>query len=89
MYLCKSDKAREELTAKNRTLSQRQRATLLMADGTRTRAELRVLLQFEDEVVDGLITGRYLQAGPHPSSSGVASKTALEMIRLPLVPLTA
>lgn len=71
MYLCKTDKARAELTARSRTLSQRERAALLMADGTRTRNELRVLLQFEDGLVEGLIAACYLQVGAGPDPDNV------------------
>ncbi|WP_198674689.1 hypothetical protein [Rhodoferax ferrireducens] len=68
MFLCKTDKARDELATKSRTLSQRERAALLMADGVRTRSELRVLLQCDDELIEKLVVARYLQSGPRPGA---------------------
>lgn len=69
MYLCKTDKARDELATKSRTLSQRERAALLMADGARTRSELRLLLQCDDGLIEGLIAARYLQSGSRPDAA--------------------
>jgi hypothetical protein len=69
MFLCKTDKARDELATRSRTLSQRERAALLMADGARTRGELRALLQCDDELIEGLIAARYLQPGPRRSAT--------------------
>jgi len=68
MFLCKTDKARDELATKTRTLSLRERAALLMADGVRTRHELRALLQCDDELIEKLVAARYLQAGPSPGA---------------------
>lgn len=83
MYLCKTDKGREELTSRSRALSQRERAALLMADGTRTCAELRVLLQFEDGLVEALIAARYLQAGPHPANGTPAKESRVNVASVP------
>jgi hypothetical protein len=69
MFLCKTDKARDELATRSRTLSQRERAALLMADGARTRRELRALLQCDDELIEGLIAARYLQPGPRQNAT--------------------
>ena len=82
MYLCKTDKAREELTNRSRTLSQRERTTLLMSDGTRTRSELRVLLQCDDALLDALIAARYLQAAPHPGG-GAAKDSHVNVATVP------
>lgn len=51
MYLSKTDQAREALASKSRLLSQRERAALLMADGTRTLAELSMLAVSRDMII--------------------------------------
>ena len=45
MPLLKSEKARLELSSRQRTLSVRERSALFLADGVRTRDELVWLLQ--------------------------------------------
>jgi len=45
MPLLKSEKARQELSSKQRFLSMRERSALFLADGIRTRDELVFLLQ--------------------------------------------
>jgi hypothetical protein len=67
MYLYKTDKSREELAASRRTLSQRERAVVLMADGTRTGTELLVLLPCDEGMIEGLMASGYLLSGPRPS----------------------
>lgn len=81
MYLCKTDKAREELAARLRTLTQRERAAVLMADGTRTGTELRVLLQCDDGMIERLTAGGYLQ--PAPSSASALANPRPAAMSLP------
>ena len=88
MYLCKTDKAREELSSRSRTLSQRERATLLMSDGNRTRNDLRMLAQCDDALLDALIAARYLQAGPHRSRDTPAKERNVQAAPVP-VPMPA
>lgn len=78
MFLCKTDKARDELATRSRTLSQRERAALLMADGVRSRAELRLLLQCDDELIEGLIAARYLQSGPRRNAAQPSVKAPVQ-----------
>ena len=87
MYLCKTDKAREELAARLRTLTQRERAAVLMADGTRTGTELRILLQCDDGLIERLTTGGYLQPVPAPSSA--SAPTSPRPVAMPLPAATA
>jgi hypothetical protein len=63
MQLVKTDKAREELSSKQRALQIRERAALLMADGTKTRAEMQVLLQDDGTILEKLISDGYLSVG--------------------------
>lgn len=87
MYLCKTDKAREELSSRSRALSQRERATLLMSDGTRTRSELRVMSQCDDALLDALIAGHYLRVMPHRPGGAPAKERSAHAAPAPeLVP---
>lgn len=60
MQLVKTDKAREELASRQRSLQLRERAALLMADGTKTRAEMQVLMQDDGTILNKLIADGYL-----------------------------
>jgi len=61
MFLVKTDKARAELQPGQRQLQQRERTLLLLADGTRTHADLRALFDGEAEaVLRRLVTDGYL-----------------------------
>jgi len=62
MQLVKTDKAREELAARQRSLQLRERAALLMADGIKTRAEMQVLMQDDGTILNKLIADGYLAA---------------------------
>jgi hypothetical protein len=84
MFLCKTDKARDELSTRSRTLSQRERAALLMADGARTRSELRALLQCDDELIEGLIAARYLQPGPRRNAASSPVQATVQVAAAPV-----
>ena len=60
MPLLKSDKAKQELASKHRTLSVRERSALFLADGIRTRDELVWLLQGDIGMLQKLMTDGYL-----------------------------
>ena len=60
MPLLKSEKAKQELASKQRTLSVRERSALFLADGIRTRDELIWLLQGDVGMLQKLITDGYL-----------------------------
>ena len=60
MPLLKSEKARQELASKHRTLSVRERSALFLADGIRTRDELVWLLQGDIDMLQKLMTDGYL-----------------------------
>ena len=60
MPLLKSEKAKQELASKQRTLTVRERSALFLADGIRTRAELVWLLQGDIGMLKKLIADGYL-----------------------------
>ena len=62
MPLLKSEKARQELSSKQRVLSMRERSALFLADGIRTRDELVHLLQGDIGMLEKLMAGGYLVA---------------------------
>ncbi|MGQ3054982.1 MAG: hypothetical protein ACT6S0_24590 [Roseateles sp.] len=64
MFPTKTDKARDELQGGQRTLSQRERALLLMADGRRSLTDFSPLFANRGEAelaIQGLIDKGYLQ----------------------------
>ncbi|MDM0085790.1 MULTISPECIES: hypothetical protein [unclassified Variovorax] len=69
MFPTKTDKARDELHGGRRTLSQRERALLLMADGRRTLSDFSPLFSNRDEAaqaIEALVQRGYLQAPEAP-----------------------
>lgn len=65
MFPTKTDKARDELQGGQRTLSQRERALLLMADGRRSLTDFSPLFSNRDEAeqaIQALIDKGYLQS---------------------------
>ncbi|MGY8904952.1 MAG: hypothetical protein ACKVIH_10425 [Burkholderiales bacterium] len=70
MQLLKTDKAREELASRQRSLQLRERAALLLADGTKTRAEMQVLMQDDGTILSKLIADGYLA----PATNAVTAK---------------
>lgn len=60
MQLVKTDKAREELASRQRRLQLRERAALLMADGSKTRTEMLALMQDDGSLLNKLIADGYL-----------------------------
>jgi len=71
MYLHKTDLARNALASRARTLSPRERAVLLMADGKRSRRELLSLLQCDQAMIDSLVTAGYLRVAAHAQGGAV------------------
>jgi len=64
MFPTKTDKARDELQGGQRTLSQRERALLLMADGRRSLTDFSPLFSTKDETaqaIQALVQRGYLQ----------------------------
>lgn len=64
MFPTKTDKARDELQGGQRTLSQRERALLLMADGRRSLTDFSPLFSTRDEAeqaIQTLVQRGYLQ----------------------------
>ena len=66
MKLQRTDKARDELAARERLLSVRERGALFLADGTKTQQEMSILLQDTTGVLDKLLREGYLV--PHDPS---------------------
>lgn len=60
MQLHRTDKAKTELAARERLLSVRERGALFLADGTKTRQEMMLLLQDTTGVLDKLVGEGYL-----------------------------
>ncbi len=60
MPLLKSEKAKQELSSKQRALSVRERSALFLADGIRTRDELVWLVQGDIGLVQKLMADGYL-----------------------------
>ncbi|MBI2728721.1 MAG: hypothetical protein HYX42_20975 [Polaromonas sp.] len=60
MQLHRTDKAKAELAAKERLLSVRERGALFLADGTKTRNEMMLLLQDTTGLLDKLVSEGYL-----------------------------
>ena len=75
MPLLKSDKAKNELSSKQRSLSVRERSALFLADGIRTREELIWLLQGDVGMVQKLITDGYLVPAESLSQQAAAKLT--------------
>ena len=75
MPLLKSDKAKNELSSKQRRLSVRERSALFLADGIRTREELIWLLQGDVGMVQKLIADGYLVPAESLSKQAAAKLT--------------
>lgn len=82
MYLQKTEKARSELRPGVRTLGQRERTLLLLADGRKTIGEFRPMFEgMGEEIARKLVEQGYLeQAGattvPAPAPAQAAARTA-------------
>ncbi|RQO43978.1 hypothetical protein DBV14_25665 [Variovorax sp. KBW07] len=84
MFPTKTDKARDELQGGQRTLSQRERALLLMADGRRSLTDFSPLFTNRGEAeqaVHALVQRGYLQdpkaaAAPQATATAAASTQA-------------
>lgn len=75
MPLLKSEKAKNELSSKQRSLSVRERSALFLADGIRTREELIWLLQGDVGMVQKLIADGYLVPAGSLSKQAAAKLT--------------
>ncbi|MGJ7544020.1 hypothetical protein [Variovorax sp. LT1R16] len=75
MFPSKTDKARDELHGGRRTLSQRERALLLMADGRRSLSDFSPLFANRDEAaqaIQTLMQRGYLEAAGTVSAAPTA-----------------
>jgi hypothetical protein len=89
MFPTKTDKARDELQAGQRTLSQRERALLLMADGRRTLTDFSPLFTNRDEAeqaIQALVLKGYLQ-DPQAVASAAAQAAARVAATAPPAPV--
>ena len=75
MPLLKTEKAKLELSCKQRRLSVRERSALFLADGIRTREELIWLLQGDVGMVQKLIADGYLVPAESLSKQAAAKLT--------------
>ena len=87
MPLLKSDKAKNELSSKQRSLSVRERSALFLADGIRTREELIWLLQGDVGMVQKLIADGYLVPAESLSKQAAAKLTDFAASRLVPLPV--
>ena len=74
MFLTKTDKARHELQPGRRTLGQRERALLLMADGQRSLTDFGALFGGREEagrVAHHLVQEGYLQGRPVEAAEAI------------------
>lgn len=79
MFPTKTDKARDELQGRQRTLSQRERALLLMADGRRSLTDFSPLFSTRDEAeqaLSALVQRGYLE-DPHAAAVAAAQAALL------------
>jgi hypothetical protein len=91
MFPTKTDKARDELQGGQRTLSQRERALLLMADGRRTLTDFSPLFTNRDEAeqaIQALVLKGYLQ-DPQAVASAAAQAAAQVAATAPPSPVPA
>ncbi|MES2283346.1 MAG: hypothetical protein V4542_18170 [Pseudomonadota bacterium] len=79
MQLHRTDKAKAELASRERVLSVRERGALFLADGTKTRNEMMLLLQDSGGVLDKLLSEGYLaiQALAKPAAMPAATPKAI------------
>ena len=86
MFPTKTDKARDELQGGQRTLSQRERALLLMADGRRSLTDFSPLFSTRDEAeqaLQALVQRGYLQ---DPQAAAAAAAHAAQAAQALAVP---
>ncbi|MGJ7609874.1 MULTISPECIES: hypothetical protein [unclassified Variovorax] len=79
MFPTKTDKARDELQGGQRTLSQRERALLLMADGRRSLTDFSPLFSTRDEAdqaLQALVQRGYLQDPQAVAAAAAAAQAA-------------
>lgn len=85
MFLLKTDKAREELRPGRRSLSQRERALLLMADGRHSMTDFGPIFGGVEEagrVARDLEAQGYLRwSGPAPEGAAPAASAPVQPIR--------
>jgi hypothetical protein len=91
MFHTKTEKARDELQGGRRTLSQRERALLLMADGRRSLTDFSPLFSTRDEAeqaLSALVQRGYLQHAPAVAAA-LASQPAQAAAVPTVEPITA
>ena len=79
MFPTKTDKARDELQGRQRTLSQRERALLLMADGRRSLTDFSPLFASRTEAeqaIQALMRQGYLQDAQPVAAAGARVQVA-------------
>jgi hypothetical protein len=91
MYLQKTEKARSELRPGVRTLGQRERTFLLLADGRKTLGDLRPMFEGQGEQIAlNLIREGYLeQVGPQAASAPAGPARSLPAAAPAPVPAAA
>ena len=91
MFPTKTDKARDELQGGQRTLSQRERALLLMADGRRSLTDFSPLFSNRveaEQAIQALVLKGYLQ-DPQAVASAAAQAAAQVAATAPPAPVPA
>jgi hypothetical protein len=79
--LTKTDKARDELQPGRRTLSQRERAMLLLADGQQTESRMASLFGGDGkQLIDRLLLDGFLQRGDRESAMRAPSPAVLSAV---------
>nr|WP_315465237.1 hypothetical protein [uncultured Rhodoferax sp.] len=90
MQLLKTDKARTELRIGNRSLGQRERALLILADGRNTVQTVNHLFGGEAlRLATHLMRSGYLVPPQEPPVRATSVKAAIKPARLPEAPATA
>ncbi|MDP3606103.1 MAG: hypothetical protein Q8R59_10210 [Polaromonas sp.] len=90
MQLHKTDRARAELKSGNRTLGQRERTLLLLADGSKSVQDFRPLFNGDgEEIAMRMLREGFLQVQPGKAPLIAANKTQpVKTERQPLAPNT-
>jgi hypothetical protein len=87
MQLHKTDRARAELKPGTRTLGQRERTLLLLADGSKSVIDFRLLFNGDgEEIALRLLREGFLEVHPGKQSPAVTTVVANPPSRLPVVP---
>jgi hypothetical protein len=88
MHLHKSEKARSELSSRQRVLNLRERGALFLADGCKTQDEMQVLLRDDGSILQKLISDGYLVRLQTSGNRALAPDTKVVAPALQLLPDT-